>query len=220
MITAILGWFRWIRRATSTPLSRGRLISRRAISGLNCSTRDNASSPFDACPRTATPSFSSSIWIPCRTISSSSTRTTLILGKITPLRLNAVIAVCKPPPGSDGVAVASSLPNESHEQKFGDRRRNRPRITRITPNGRVKDSLMRPFGVIRVIRGRFLRLSPNFCSWLSLGSEDATATPSEPGGGLQTAMTAFNLNGVILPSIKVVLVDDDEMVRQGIQMLL
>ncbi|HYR84393.1 MAG TPA: response regulator transcription factor, partial [Terriglobia bacterium] len=37
---------------------------------------------------------------------------------------------------------------------------------------------------------------------------------------MQTAMTAFNLNGVILPSIKVVLVDDDEMVRQGIQMLL
>ena len=62
--------------------------------------------------------------------------------------------------------------------------------------------------------------NPNFCSWLSLGSEGATATPSEPGGGLQTAMTAFNLNGVILPSIKVVLVDDDEMVRQGIQMLL
>jgi len=28
-------------------------------------------------------------------------------------------------------------------------------MTRITPNGRVKDPLMRPFGVIRVIRGYF-----------------------------------------------------------------
>jgi len=31
----------------------------------------------------------------------------------------------------------------------------KPRITRMTPNGRVKNPLMRPFGVIRVIRGFF-----------------------------------------------------------------
>src|SRR6267378_8682286 len=36
---------------------------------------------------------------------------------------------------------------------------NQPRITRITPNGRVKNPLMRPFGVIRVIRGYFPCLS-------------------------------------------------------------
>src|SRR5882762_11717933 len=32
---------------------------------------------------------------------------------------------------------------------------NQPRMTRITPKGRVKEFLMRPFGVIRVIRGWF-----------------------------------------------------------------
>src|SRR5207244_1799513 len=31
-----------------------------------------------------------------------------------------------------------------------------PRITRITPSGRVKNRLMRPLGVIRVIRGWFV----------------------------------------------------------------
>src|SRR6267142_4287763 len=35
------------------------------------------------------------------------------------------------------------------------KKRTQPRMTRITPNGRVKNPLMRPFGVIRVIRGYF-----------------------------------------------------------------
>src|SRR5882762_1964929 len=32
---------------------------------------------------------------------------------------------------------------------------NQPRMTRITPKGRVKEFLLGPFGVIRVIRGWF-----------------------------------------------------------------
>src|SRR2546427_10832372 len=35
----------------------------------------------------------------------------------------------------------------------GAKKRTQPRMTRITPNGRIKGFLTRPFGVIRVIRG-------------------------------------------------------------------
>src|SRR2546426_2366519 len=51
------------------------------------------------------------------------------------------------------------IQQEPDQGKAKVKREDQPRITRITPNGRVKNSLMRPFGVIRVIRGWSLCLS-------------------------------------------------------------
>src|SRR2546426_8251181 len=51
------------------------------------------------------------------------------------------------------------IQQEPDEGKADVKPEDQPRITRITPNGRVKNPLMRPFGVIRVIRGWSLCLS-------------------------------------------------------------